>query len=98
MCQIINLDLATNYYLKKPSSNWVLAGIPNVKIFIYEMKDVRMGNPPLDLSDYIKNSESIYALDPHKTKSYVYNDDNCFFRCLALNQGASIKGLERITK
>jgi len=34
IAKIINLDLATNYYLKKPSSGWVLAGLPNVEIHI----------------------------------------------------------------
>lgn len=95
MNKIINLDLATNYYLKRPTSSWVLAGITNVEIFIYEMKDVPIGNPPLDIPDYIKNSKSINALIRHKTKKYNYKDDNCFFRCLALHQGANIYGLER---
>ena len=98
MKKIIGLDLTTNYYFKKPSSNWVLAEISNVVIFIYKMKHKPIGKPPLNLPDYIKNSKSIYALAHHKTNIYDYNDDNCFFRCLALHPGANIRGLERITK
>ena len=37
MKKVINLDLATNYYLKKPSSSWVLAGLTNVQICIYKI-------------------------------------------------------------
>ena len=37
MKKVVNLDLATNYYLKKPSSNWVLAGLTNVQICIYKI-------------------------------------------------------------
>ena len=37
MRKVINLDLATNYYLKKPSSSWVLAGLTNVQICIYKL-------------------------------------------------------------
>lgn len=37
MRKVINLDLATNYYLKKPSSSWVLAGLTNVQICIYKI-------------------------------------------------------------
>ena len=37
MKKVMNLDLATNYYLKKPSSNWVLAGLTNVQICIYKI-------------------------------------------------------------
>ena len=37
MKKVVNLDLATNYYLKKPSSSWVLAGLTNVQICIYKI-------------------------------------------------------------
>ena len=43
MKKIVNLDLATSCYLKKPSSSWVLAGLTNVEIQIYNMKDVPIG-------------------------------------------------------
>ena len=36
--KVVNLDLATNYYLKKPSSGWVLAGLTNIEFFIFDMK------------------------------------------------------------
>ena len=35
---IISLDLTTNYYLKKPSSNWVLAGLTNIQVMIIDLK------------------------------------------------------------
>ena len=56
--KVVNLDLATNYYLKKPSSQWVLAGLTNIEIYIFDMKDVPIGNPPTDLPDYIIKSRS----------------------------------------
>ena len=37
MRKVINLDLATNYHLKKPSSSWDLAGLTNVQICIYKI-------------------------------------------------------------
>ena len=43
MKKVVNLDLATNYYLKKPSSSWVLAGLTNVQICIYGLESI-----PLD--------------------------------------------------
>ena len=61
------------------------------------MKDVPIGNPPPQLPSYIKNSKYIYPLIHHATNHYAYNDNKCFFRCLALHQGASIWGLERFT-
>ena len=40
MRQIIALDLATNYYLKKPSSQWILAGLTNIRLQIIDLKGV----------------------------------------------------------
>ena len=74
MNHIISLDLPTNYYLKKPSSSWVLAGLVNVEIFIFEMKHIPIGNP-IDIPDYIKNAKSMYYL----VRRIAYTDNNCFF-------------------
>ena len=52
--KVANLDLATNYSLKKPSSEWVLAGLTNLEIYIFDMKDVPIGRPPTDLPDNLK--------------------------------------------
>ena len=97
MKKVANLDLATNYYLKKPSSGWVLAGLTNLEIFIFNMKDVPIGNPPLELPSHINDSKYIHPLTHHTTHNYPYNDNKCFFRCLALHQGARLCGLERLT-
>ena len=96
MNHIISLDLATNYYLKKPSSGWVLAGLTNITYIITQMKEVPLGTV-IELPSYIKNSKSMYSL----TKNYrgkPYKDNDCFFRCLSLHQGALISGLEKLTK
>ena len=38
--KILSLDLANNYYMKRPSSSWVLAGLPNVEIRIFRLNGV----------------------------------------------------------
>ena len=40
---IIDLDLKSNYYMKRPSSGWVLAGIPNVEIKIFYLPGTLLG-------------------------------------------------------
>ena len=95
MKHIVSLDLATNFYLKKPSSGWVLAGLTNIEYIITELKNVPIGNPN-ELPAYIKNSRSIRSLT-HNRNNEKYEDNNCFFRCLALHQGANINGLETLT-
>jgi DNA-directed RNA polymerase subunit RPC12/RpoP len=43
MKHIVSLDLATNFYLQKPSSAWTLAGLTNINVFIFDLKDVPLG-------------------------------------------------------
>ena len=40
MKRLIDLDLTENYYMKRPASGWVLAGLPNVQIKIIYLTDV----------------------------------------------------------
>ena len=94
--KICDLDLETDAYLKKPSSSWTLAGITNIEIWLYDMKNTPIGQPPKDLPSYIKDSKSIVALihDGHKP----ITDNLCFFRCLAMHQGGKRQGLEKRAK
>ena len=43
MKKIYNLDLANTYYLKRPSSGWILVGLPNVEIAVYRLGNALMG-------------------------------------------------------
>ena len=43
MKHIVSLDLETNFYLKKPSSNWVLAGLTNIEFLIFDIKQLPLG-------------------------------------------------------
>ena len=95
MNKIINLDLPTNYYLKKPSSGWVLAGLTNVQIQVYHLPNILIGNNSKNLSDYIKNSRCIITLT-HK-RGIPNKDNKCFFRCLALHRGHHKNQLEIYT-
>ena len=97
MRKIVNLDLTKNYYLQRPSGQCTFAGLSNVLIEIFNLENVPIGKAPTDLPDYIKNSKSINALLREKGNNKPYNDNKCFFRCLALKGGAQIHGLERET-
>ena len=94
MKKIMGLDLTTNYYLKRPSSGWVLAGLTNVQIRIFDIKHTLIGTS-VELPHFIRNSKSICALTCDYNGN-PYLDNKCFFRCLAIHQGANIWGLERV--
>ena len=96
MKKIIALDLPTNCYLAKPSSGWVLCGITNVQAKIIKLPGTLIGGG--DLPSYLQTSKSISCLTTNMQTGKKYTDELCVFRCIALHQGASIKGLEIYTK
>ena len=93
--KILILDLPNRYYMQRPSSGWVLAGVPNMEIRIYRFHNILIG-AGVDLPVYIKRSKSIIGLTHHDSKKYAYEDNFCLFRCLALCFETSKDGLERI--
>ena len=95
--KIVSLDLGEAYYLRRPTSGWVLAGLPNVQIHIMRMRDIPIG-AGIALPSHIKRSKSIIGLTHHEKKGHPYNDNLCLFRCLALHYGADIGGLEEASK
>ena len=94
MRKVVAVDLPTNCYLSKPSSGWVLSSITNVQIKITDLPKVLLGAGNLPM--YIKNCKSIIGLTHNR--GVKYEDNLCFFRCLAIHHGFSEKGLERYAK
>ena len=93
--KVSGLDIANRYYMQRPSSGWVLAGVPNLEIRIYRLNNIPIG-AGTDLPAYIKKSKSIIGLTHHETNNYRYEDNLCLFRYLALCFGADGNGFERL--
>ena len=94
--RILSVDLAEKYYFQRPSSGFILVGLPNVEIRIMRIRGVPIG-ASIQLPTYIKNSKSIISLTRDIPNQRNFEDDLCFFRCLALHFGASQRALERST-
>ena len=92
--RIIDLDLLESYYLQRPSSGWTLAGLPNVELCIYPMKNVLYGTGEVILPDHVKNSKSIRALT--HCKGVAYTDHKCFWRALAIHLNPGVNRFERL--
>ena len=91
--QIGGLDLAER--VSRPTSEWIFVKVTNVEFFVYKLKGVPIGSA-LELPEYLMRNKGLNALiRNHHNKQYA--DKKCFFRCLALFQGISIRGLERKT-
>ena len=93
MNHIISLDLATNYYLKKPSSGWVLAGLTNITYIITQMKKVPLG-AAIELPSYIKNSKSMYSLTNNYKREAIQRQRLLF----SLSKSPSRRANKRLRK
>ncbi len=94
--KIVGLDIANRYYMLRPSSGWVLAGLPNIETRIYRFHNIPIGAGTI-LPPHIKKSKSIIGLTHSAgNKTRPYDDNFCLFRCLALCFEANVRTLERI--
>ena len=91
--KILSFDLADKYYFQRPSSGWILAGLPNLEIKIMRIRGVPIGAGIQLPSDVIR-SRWIFGLTHHETQGYAFEDNLCFFRCLAYHLGSSLRCLE----
>ena len=95
--KILSLQLTDKYYFQRPSSGWVLAGLPNLEIRVMRLRNVPIGSG-VQLPAHVKNSRSIIGLTRDNTNRHDFNDNLCLFRCLALHFGAKIHALEGAAK
>ena len=75
--------------INRPDSKWKVVDIPNITFYINHLKDAPLG-APISLPDYIKNN--------HGLRNVSADDHLCFFRCLAVHQGADPRRCEKTAK
>ena len=78
---------------QRPNSDWVCEHVTNATFFLNRIVQHPIGCVGVTLPDYVKNNKAIVGLtkDEH---SVTYNDNLCFFRCLALHRGCDVRRLE----
>ena len=91
----MSLDLDKKYYFQQLSSGWVLAGLPNLEIKIMRMRGVPIG-AGIQLPNHVKKSRTIVCWT-HDVHRRDFNNNLCFFQCLALHFGATTHALEGVT-
>ena len=91
--KIEQLDLLSR--VNYPNSKFSFVRITNVSFFVTKVLRCPIG-ASTDLPPYLKNNKGLISLVSYRGTSY---DDNlCFFRCLAIYQGANVKALESKAK
>ena len=82
---------------QRNNSKWVVEQITKVTFFVNKLRGHPIGCGQ-DLPPYLKNNRGIRRLVRNKRNGTLYQDNLCFFRCLALDDGYTIRNFERATK
>jgi hypothetical protein len=92
------LDLLEWVRQQRPNSKWVVDWVTNVCFIATKIRGHPIGRSIL-LPPYLLNNRTIMALDCNNRTGQPYQDNLCFFRCLAVhNNGCHLSNLERDTK
>ena len=95
--QIAEIDFLEWVRQQRPNSKWVVDLVTNVTWFVWKLRDHPIGRRS-HLPGYIAENHGIAPLDRNRNTGKLYQDNLCFFRCLALHNGCHTKNLERDTK
>ena len=77
---------------RRQNSSWVLHKVTNVTFYIYKLSGVNRVGATTSPSKHVLDSRSIISLYKCKSTGKPWNDNLCFFRCLAVEhhiQGTS---------
>ena len=95
--QVNNIDFLEWVRQQRPNSKWVVDLVTKVTWFVWKPRDHPISRGK-DLPHYSVENRGIDALETNAQTGKPYQDNLCFFRCLALHNGCHTKNLERDTK
>ena len=72
----------------RPNSKWVFFKLINITAYVYKLLSHPIGNE-INLLHYVLQNPAINALVRNYNTGDPFQDQKCFFRCLALHQGAT---------
>ena len=95
--QVNNIDFLEWVRQQRPNSKWMVDLITNVTWFVWRIRDHPIGRGKY-LPGYIADTYGFEAVENNANTGKPYEDNLCFFRCLALHNGCHTKNLERDTQ
>ncbi|XP_019633286.1 PREDICTED: uncharacterized protein LOC109476724, partial [Branchiostoma belcheri] len=93
--QIADKDVLEDCRQHRPDSKWIVHDIPHVEFYVSKLGNHPIG-APMNLPAYLVNNKAIVTLQ--SGTNGPFDDNLCFFRCLAAHYGKNPKQLERPTK
>ncbi|KAI8519518.1 hypothetical protein Bbelb_027750 [Branchiostoma belcheri] len=93
--QITNKDILEYCRQQRPDSKWIVHAIPHVEFYVSKLSNHPIGAPK-NLPAYLVHNKAIVTLQ--SGTNGPFDDNLCFFRCLAAHYGKDPKQLETATK
>ncbi|XP_078694703.1 uncharacterized protein LOC144923755 [Branchiostoma floridae x Branchiostoma belcheri] len=93
--QIANKDVLEYCRQQRPDSKWIVHAIPHVEFYVSKLSNHPIGAPK-NLPAYLVKNKAIVTLQ--SGTHGPFEDNLCFFRCLAAHYGKDPKQLETATK
>ena len=81
-----SLDVQERAVRRRPNTEWRLYALTNVSFYLYKQHGVsKVGKrDPSDFPDYLLQNKDLLSLLRNPKTGRPYDDNLCFFRCLAL--------------
>ena len=80
---VSDVDIRERAVQRRPNTEWRLKHVTNITFYLFKLLDMgKIGKAPSQLPAYIVKNKSILSMN--KRGGVVYNDNLCFFRCLAM--------------
>ncbi len=92
---ILCIDLLN--HVTFPNSKFTFRKLTNVTFYVTRLPNCPIGTH-VTLPPHLKNNKGLKSLVSSKQTGKPFNDQLCFFRCLALHFGANLRALETPTK
>ena len=94
---MLNEDILEWARQQRPDTKWTVQEVTNVTLFLNKISKHAIGHRII-LPDFIVNNPAIITLNKDENHGFFYEDNLCFYRCVALHFGASTHTLQTATK
>ena len=77
-------DLQERAFRARPNTEWRLFALTNITFYLYKMIGISRAGASTKLPNYIKRNRNVVSLLSCTKTGKAFDDNLCFFRCLAL--------------
>ena len=78
-------DILEHARQQRPDTKWSVVSLTNIAVYVNKMPQFFIGTPPPNFPDVVKNNRGLYSLTHNIDNGQRYDDNLCFFRCVALH-------------